>query len=146
MAHRKVTAVSSSTMNPYGVGWRGERITVRRGHCQCCRLVFAYDGPETHQLRPRCDSCADHRLDGSAEELVVVLTAHGEQYRARAEKAYEMLREAERVRDQLTRELRQARRQVAAALESRDRAQSELQNFISDHAGHAGSRGRQGSR
>ena len=111
---------NSKTMNPYGVGWRGATVHERRGRCQCCDLEFLFRGPP-RSVQPRCPACADHVDDGTPARQIAILTAHSETYLGRAEKAHAMVRDAMAAKDRAEEELTECRRQVAAALQSRDR-------------------------
>jgi hypothetical protein len=111
---------SSKTMNPYGVGWRGATVHERKGRCECCALEFLFQAPPDGVQR-RCQPCVDHLDGGTPAEQIAVLTAHAEAYRARADKAHAMVAEAMEAKTRAEDEVAECRRQVAAALQSRDR-------------------------
>lgn len=110
------------TSNPYGVGESGIDLVTRTPICGCCHLRFAYDTPRhTPKIRGRCDHCIDHRPDGSLTDQRDTLGEHEprlrEWLRLVTEKANELERRSTRQGDLIA----DQRRQVAAALQARDR-------------------------
>lgn len=110
------------TSNPYGVGESGIDLVTRTPICGCCRLRFAYDtARHTPKIRDRCDHCIDHRPDGSLTDQRDALGEHEprlrEWLRLVTEKANELERRSAHQGDLIA----DQRRQVAAALQARDR-------------------------
>ena len=112
----------STTMNPYGVGESGEDKVTSSSVCTCCALKFVYATARRRPLRRvRCDSCKAHRLDANMENLADALRDHAARSQAWATAASAAATSSEQRNLHLELELRDARRQVAQALNARDR-------------------------
>lgn len=89
--------------NPYGAGDSGDLLTDRKNKCACCQGWFVFRGhPRMRERWPkRCPQCQGHRLDGSAQDVIVALTEHAERFHALADRAYAMTAEAKAVASKL---------------------------------------------
>lgn len=112
---------NSQFMNPYGVGRSGATVRDYIATCECCEIEFMVQAPgsQEHHLK-RCDQCVGHKLEGTADQQLAAFREHHNRYPAVVAKAREMTREAMAAKESAERELASGRRQVAAALESRD--------------------------
>jgi hypothetical protein len=109
-------------MNPYAVGYTGATMTDHTATCDCCEIEFTFKAPaDRGSDRTRCDYCASHNLDGSANQQLLSLREHQARYPALIVTARRITREAKAEQRRAEEEVKWSRRQVAEALRSRDR-------------------------
>ena len=103
--------------------------------CQCCGLKFPHRAPAAERRHPaRCGPCKPHRLDASTDDRLAAMQEHVDRVnqwatQARA-KAAEM---AEELRLNQA-EMRDNRRQTAAALEDRNHWRSVAYAALEEHS------------
>jgi len=120
---------------------RNIRFVTRYVKCDCCDLSFKYQTfAEATESRTRCEGCETHRLDGTEAEQLEALRQHEPRLRKWnrdvTAKADEMQTEVnERRATDIER-----RRQVKAALESRDKWRAVAIAVLDEHDGPVGPR------
>lgn len=107
--------------NPFGVGYSGALVTTRKSICQCCGAEHAWSAsPEMLHWQPPCSACEKHDMSTPEGELDA-LREHHQRLPALLVTAREMTRAAKRAEAKALEDSRVRGRQVAAALDSRDR-------------------------
>lgn len=128
------------TSNPYGVGESGVDLVTRTPICECCGLRFVYDTPRhTPKTRGRCDYCDTHRPNGSLSDQRDALGEHEPRLREWLRLVTEKADELERRNAHQSDEIADQRRQVAAALQARDRHRDLAAAALSVHGRAPGS-------
>jgi transcription elongation factor Elf1 len=125
--------------NPYGVGYSGERVVDRTSVCPCCGAEHAWlASPEmqTQALVPPCKACEKHDFSNPDTELIA-LREHQQRLPALLAKAREVARTAKRSETKAVEDAKQKGRQVAAALDARDRYKEIVDAVESDPRCHA---------
>lgn len=121
--------------NPYGVGYSGERVEERPRECVCCKIEFLWKGPPSEYAVPqRCQPCHSHSYDTADAELAA-LREHSTRLPTLLEHARQMTRKAHSERDRARTEVQESRRQVAAALQTRDKWREIVDAITSEHYG-----------
>jgi hypothetical protein len=132
--HRLPGELAKARLNPYGVGESGEDLIDMPARCTCCGLRFSYRTPRTKpRQRVKCDPCAPHQRTGDPKLEVERLSSHEARLHTWIKKVEAKAHEMERQNNRLMSELRDARGQVAAALQTRDRHRSMLKAVRSLH-------------
>jgi hypothetical protein len=106
-------------MNPFGVGMSGTTIGTYRRTCACCRIVFAWTGMENDTTTKRCPPCIDHD-PSSLEAEVDMLREHIERLEELLDTARTLARSAHAEINGHKEDVAEAKRQTAAALDSRN--------------------------
>ena len=107
--------------NPFGVGYSGEFAFEKKRICDCCRVEFLWKGTKEALVGPSiCRLCEAHSVETPEQELRK-LRDHETALVAAVEVARRMTRETKQENSYLLDENKEARRQVAAALQNRDR-------------------------
>ena len=132
--HRVSGELAKARLNPYGVGESGEDLIDRPARCTCCGLRFSYRTPRTNpHHRAKCDPCVPHQRTNDPKLEIERLGSHEAQLRTWIDRVEAKAHEMEQQNDKLASKLRDARQQVAAALQTRDRHQSMLKAVASLH-------------
>ena len=124
--------------NPFGVGLSGERVATCKSVCPCCGAEHAWlTSPGLTIVNPPCAPCEKHDMNTPEGELIA-LREHHSRLPAALAKAREISRQAKRAEAEWKDECEARGRQVAAALDSRDRYKEIVEAVEKDPRCHAG--------